>query len=60
MEEKPNIRHEVVFMAPVAQGEELPALHDEPEDVVERLETFHDGVLVLIAGNHVGTVTHTG
>ena len=47
-------------MAAVAQGEELPALHDEPEDVVERLETLDDGVLVLIAGNHVGTVTDTG
>ena len=60
MEEKLNIRHKVVFMAAMAHGEELPALYDEPEDVVERLETFHDGILVLIAGNHVGTVTYTG
>ena len=58
MKEKPDIRHEVVFMAPmVGEAEELPALDDEPEDVVERLETLDDGILVLVAGNHVSTVT---
>ena len=46
-------------MAPVAQGEQLPALHDEPEDVMERLETFPDGILSLSVWNHLRTVTDT-
>ena len=63
MEEKPNIRHEVVFMAAMAHGEELSALYDEPEDVVERLETFPDLAQCFLAvsvENQVCTVPDTG
>ena len=58
LEEKLNIQHEAVaILSSRGSGEKLPALHDQPEDVVERLETLDDGILVLVAGNHVSAVT---
>ena len=51
-------------MAPmVGEAEELPALDDEPEDVVERLETFPDLAQCFLAvsvENQVCTVPDTG
>ena len=63
LEEELNILHEAVFILNSHGSGEQPALHDEPEDVVERLETLPDPTQCLLAvsvGHQVGTVPDTG
>ena len=63
LEEELNILHEAVFILNSHGSGEQPALHDEPEDVVERLENFFDfaqGFLAISVGNQVSTVPDTG
>ena len=63
LEEELNIQHEAVFILNTHGPGEEPALDDEPEDVVEREETFPDGAQCLLAlsvGHQVGTVADTG
>ena len=58
-----NILHEAVFILNSHGSGEQPALRDESEDVVERLENFPDfaqGFLAISVGNQVRTVPDTG
>ena len=58
-----NILHEAVFILNSHGSGEQPALDDEPEDVVERLETFPDSTQCFLAvsvGDQVCTVPDTG
>ena len=61
LEEKLNIQHKAVLvLTPRGSGEELPALDDQSEDVVQGLEAFPDGILSLSVGDHLSTVSDTG
>ena len=60
LEEKLNIQHEAVaILSTRGSGEKLPALHDQPEDVVEGLEAFLYRLLSLGVGDHLGTMADT-
>ena len=60
LEEKLNIQHEAVaILSSRGSGEELPALDDESEDVVEGLEAFLYRLLSLCVGDHLGTMADT-